>query len=132
MTIFASEALTWTADLIALPSIPAALRFKREEIDQRATTVAAAAATGAVSEGHARRVIAALLYGSTIPEKVAARWTCDRQDRADIADRLRLLRRDEQAVGPGPSGQAPWPVDASQAVGNRDDRRGAHRMGGSG
>jgi hypothetical protein len=78
-------------DAACLPAIPGNGRFGRNEIDRRATGVAVAARDDLVSEVHARRVIAALLYGSTIPESVAAQWNADRQDRADIADRLRML-----------------------------------------
>ena len=99
VTIFAGEAPTALSvlhlraaeDPTFLPAIPTALRLARDEIDERAATVAASARDGMVSQAHARRVIAALLYGSTIPESVAARRNGDRQDRVDIADRLRLL-----------------------------------------
>ncbi len=66
-------------------------RMGASEIDRRALGVALSARDCAVSAGHARRVIAALLYGSSIPETLAARWQRDRQHQADIADRLRLL-----------------------------------------
>src|SRR6476646_3740150 len=78
-------------DAAHLPAMPGNGRFCRPEIDRRATSVAVAARDGLVSSTHARRVIAALLYGSSIPESVAAGWNADRQDRADIADRLRML-----------------------------------------
>jgi hypothetical protein len=74
-----------------LPRMPGNGRFTRAEIDRRATGVAAAARDGVVSDAHARRVIAALVYGSSIPEAVAAGWNGTRQNRADIADRLRML-----------------------------------------
>ena len=74
-----------------LPRLPVNGRLTRNEIDLRAASVAAAARDGVVSVAHARRVIAALLYGSSIPESVATGWTADRQHRADIADRLREL-----------------------------------------
>lgn len=74
-----------------LPRLPVNGRFGRSEIDRRAAGVVAAARDGVVSAAHARRVIAALLYGSSIPESVAAGWSGDRQYRVDIADRLRLL-----------------------------------------
>ena len=74
-----------------LPRLPVNGRLTRSEIDLRAASVAAAARGGVVSVAHARRVIAALLYGSSIPESVAVGWTGDRQHRADIADRLREL-----------------------------------------
>ena len=74
-----------------LPRLPVNGRLTRDEIDLRAASVAAAARDGVVSVAHARRVIAALLYGSSIPESVAVGWTGDRQHRADIADRLREL-----------------------------------------
>ena len=80
-----------TAGDADLPRLPVNGRFGRREIDRRAAGVAAAARDGMVSESHARRVIAAMLYGSSIPESVAVRWTGDRQHREDIADRLRLL-----------------------------------------
>jgi len=79
------------ADATCLPRLPVNGRLARTEIDLRAAGVAAAARDGAVSAAHARRVIAALLYGSSIPESVAAGWTADRQLRADIADRLREM-----------------------------------------
>src|SRR6476661_6934038 len=78
-------------DAACLPRLPVNGRLARTEIDLRAAGVAAAARDGAVSSGHARRVIAALLYGPSIPESVATGWTADRQHRADIADRLREL-----------------------------------------
>ena len=78
-------------DVACLPRLPVNGRFGRGEIDQRSARVAAAARDGAVSAAHARRVIAALLYGSSIPESVAAHWSGDQQFRADVADRLRLL-----------------------------------------
>ena len=74
-----------------LPRLPVNGRLTRGEIDLRTASVAAAARDGVVSVAHARRVIAALLYGSSIPESVAVGWTGDRQHRADIADRLREL-----------------------------------------
>ena len=73
------------------PRMPVNGRFTRAEIDRRATGVAAAARDGVVSQVHARRVIAALVYSSSIPEAVAAGWHGTGQDRADIADRLRML-----------------------------------------
>ena len=73
------------------PRLPVNGRFGRGEIDRRASGVASVARDGAVSAVHARRVIAALLYGSSIPESVAAGWSGDLQLRVDIADRLRLL-----------------------------------------
>jgi hypothetical protein len=74
-----------------LPRLPVNGRFGRTEIDRRAAGVAVAARDGAVSAAHARRVVAALLYGSSIPDTVAARWQGDRQHQEDVADRLRLL-----------------------------------------
>jgi len=79
------------ADAACLPRLPVNCRFGRGEISRRASDVAVVARDGAVSAVHARRVVAALLYGSSIPESVAAGWSGDRQFRADIADRLRLL-----------------------------------------
>jgi len=78
-------------DAAGLPRMPGNGRFTRAEIDRRATGVAAAARYGVVSQAHARRVVAALLYGSSVPEAVAAGWNGTGQDRADIADRLRML-----------------------------------------
>lgn len=75
----------------ALPRLPVNGRFARCEIDRRAGDVAVAARDGVVSAAHARRVIAALLYGSSIPESVATGWHGDRQFRVDVADRLRML-----------------------------------------
>ena len=47
-----------------LPRLPVNCPFGRGEIDRRSSGVAAGARDGAVSAVHARRVIAALLYGS--------------------------------------------------------------------
>ena len=79
------------AAVVDLPRLPVNGRISRSEIDRRAAGVAEAAREGAVSEAHARRVVAALLYGSCIPESVAARGMGERQHREDVADRLRLL-----------------------------------------
>src|SRR4051794_38384756 len=67
------------AEDACLPRLPVNGRFTRAEIDRRAAGVAVAARDGLVSAEHARRVVAALLYGSSIPEVVAGGWNGDRQ-----------------------------------------------------
>ena len=69
------------------PRVPVNARFPRAEIDSRATGVVAAARGGVVWRAHARRVIAAMVDGSSILETVAAGWNGTKQYRADIADR---------------------------------------------
>ena len=57
-----------------LPRLPVNGRIARSEIDRRAAGVAEAARDGAVSEAHARRVVAALLYGSSHPGVGGGPW----------------------------------------------------------
>ena len=88
-----------------LPRLPVNGRLAHTEIDLRAAGVAAAARDGVVSAAHARRVIAALLYGSSIPESVAAGVT------ALAAE----FGTDEVMVSPIAGAYRGTPADASPA-----------------